>query len=298
MPKLISARLHGRGKITYFDPGDFDLKPGMAAVVQTEQGLELAIFTGIVRDLEEDNPLVQDLPGLLRLATEEDCAQYEENLRLEKEALAICQEQIARHELPMKLVAAEYVLDRRRLIFYFTADGRVDFRLLVKDLAAAFCTRIELRQIGVRDEACLKGGLGMCGRCLCCASYMQDFYPVSIKMAKEQNLSMNPAKISGACGRLLCCLRYEEGAYADANKRLPKRGEVVDTPQGRGVVQDVNLLKETIKVYLESEGEGGEAWEFPAAELTRLKRKTGKREKHQERAKEREGKSSPQQDQD
>ncbi len=279
MPKLISVRLHGRGKIRYFDPGAYPLKSGSAVVVHTDQGLELGICTGMITEVKEDSPLAQDLQSILRLATEEDQAQYQENLDLEQEAFAICQQEIARHELPMKLVAAEYVLDRRRLIFYFTADGRVDFRLLVKDLASAFCTRIELRQIGVRDEACLKGGLGMCGRSLCCASYMQDFYPVSIKMAKEQNLSMNPAKISGACGRLLCCLRYEEGAYADANRRLPKRGDQVDTPQGRGVVQEVNLLKETLKVRLDSSGEDGESVLFPAADVTRLKRKGGQEKK-------------------
>ena len=279
MPKLISVRLHGRGKIRYFDPGAYDLKSGSAVIVQTDQGLELGLCTGMITEVGEDSPLAEDLQGILREASEEDWAQYQENLELEKEAFAICQQEIERHELPMKLVAAEYVLDRRRLIFYFTADGRVDFRLLVKDLASAFCTRIELRQIGVRDEACLKGGLGMCGRCLCCASYMQDFYPVSIKMAKEQNLSMNPAKISGACGRLLCCLRYEEAAYADANKRLPKRGDQVDTPKGKGVVQEVNLLKESLRVRLESEGEEGESLIFPAAEVRRIKRRSNKERK-------------------
>lgn len=279
MPKLISVRLHGRGKIRYFDPGAYDLKSGSAVIVQTDQGLEIGLCTGMITEVGEDSPLAEDLQGILREASEEDWAQYQENLELEKEAFAICQQEIERHELPMKLVAAEYVLDRRRLIFYFTADGRVDFRLLVKDLASAFCTRIELRQIGVRDEACLKGGLGMCGRCLCCASYMQDFYPVSIKMAKEQNLSMNPAKISGACGRLLCCLRYEEAAYADANKRLPKRGDLVDTPKGKGVVQEVNLLKESLRVRLEAEGEEGESLIFPATEVSRIKRRSNKERK-------------------
>lgn len=255
MRKIVAVRLHGQGMVKYADASDFILEKGQGLVVETSQGLEYGICSGLPREVGTDFISEEDILPILRLANEEDERAYARNLRDEKEALVLCREQIAKHELDMCLVGVEYTLDRSRLTFYFTADGRIDFRELVKDLATTFRTRIELRQIGVRDEACIKGGLGVCGRELCCASFMREFHPVSIRMAKEQNLSMNPNKISGACGRLLCCLHYEEEAYKDAKKRLPAKGAFVRTSAGRGTVQEVDILKERVKVRLEGEVE-------------------------------------------
>ena len=208
MTKVVGVRFRNTGKIYYFDPADFDLEPPVHVIVETARGIEMGTVLLGVREVEDDK-VVQPLKPVIRLATDEDEKTVEKNKEKEKEAFRICKEKIAKHELEMKLVEAEYTFDGNKLLFYFTADGRIDFRELVKDLASVFRTRIELRQIGVRDETKMMGGLGICGRELCCKAYLADFVPVSIKMAKEQNLSLNPTKISGACGRLMCCLKNE-----------------------------------------------------------------------------------------
>ena len=252
MPKVVSVRFHDAGKIYHFDPIDFHLHLGDAVIVETSQGLDL----GHIAEEAVDLPLsqiVEPLRPIIRYADEEDNLRYEEKKRREKEAFALCQEKVESRGLKMNLVEAEYSFDGKKLVFFFTADGRVDFRELVKDLAAVFRTRIELRQIGVRDQARMIGGLGLCGRELCCCSFLNDFVPVSIKMDKEQGLSMNPTKISGACGRLMCCLKYEQEAYEDAHARLPKQGDTVMTPQGKGTVVTVDLLREKITVRLEAD---------------------------------------------
>lgn len=272
MTKVIAVRMQGRGKIYYCTFDDLPVAKDLAVVVETDQGPELALCTGLPGDVSDEFAEEKEFFPIIRLAEEEDLVKFTENREAAAEAYDLCKLEIAKHELPMVLVEAEYNLDRSRLLFYFTADGRVDFRLLVRDLAATFRTRIELRQIGVRDEASLLGGLGICGRELCCASFLDDFHPVSIKMAKDQNLSMNPAKISGACGRLLCCLRYEEEAYKDANKRLPRQGDQVRTSQGRGIVEQVNLLKETLRVRLE-DSENSDVLILPAAEVEVLSKR-------------------------
>lgn len=254
MAKVISVRIHGRGKAYYFDPVDFQLEKGDEVVIETSQGLDLGFCTGSITELD-DNKIKRELKPVIRPANQVDLDIFSENLKLEKEAFDYAQARIKAHDLAMHLVDVECMLDNQRIIFYFTADGRIDFRELVKDLAGTFRTRIELRQIGVRDEARLTGGLGICGRELCCCSFLQDFYPVSIKMAKQQNLAMNPSKISGACGRLLCCLQYEYNAYADAKKRMPYPGQLVNTPFGRGKVTSVNMLRETARVLLEVDGD-------------------------------------------
>ncbi len=254
MPDVIGVRFHGGGKAYHFSPGDHVVQRGEAVIVETFQGVELGIVSEDIIDLSADE-LVAPLKEILRVATPEDLAQYEANNLKEIEAFQICKEKIEKRGLEMQLVNVEYTFDGHKIIFYFTADGRVDFRELVKDLASQFRTRIELRQIGVRDEARMIGGLGICGRELCCSSFLQDFVPVSIKMAKAQNLSMNPAKISGNCGRLMCCLKYEQEAYVDAQSRLPRSGQAVMTAEGQGTVEAVNLLKETLTIRLDRGGE-------------------------------------------
>ncbi len=279
MVKVIGVRLHERGKAWYFDLDGLNLRNGDPVVVKTEQGSEFGVCATEPTLIPDDRPeLIRGTA--LRLADEEDEEHYEENLRLEAEATRICQERILVHNLPMHLVEAQYLFDNRNIIFYFTADGRVDFRELVKDLASIFHTRIELRQIGVRDEARMMGGLGICGRELCCCSFLNNFQPVSIKMAKEQNLSMNPGKISGTCGRLLCCLNFEQAAYEDANRRLPSRGDHVQTSEGEGVIEGVNLLKETVLIRLIRDDES-EPMTLPASEVTVIRergRKTSSKE--------------------
>ncbi|MGI6579595.1 MAG: PSP1 domain-containing protein [Saccharofermentanales bacterium] len=254
MTNVVSIRLHGRGKVYYFDPQDLELHTNDAVIVETSQGVDLGFCTGEISGIDISK-FEHELKPVMRKATEEDLEHFAENLKIEAEAFEIAKQKIMEHELNMRLVDVECMFDNQRIIFYFTADGRIDFRDLVKDLASVFRLRIELRQIGVRDEARLIGGLGVCGQELCCCSFLQDFYPVSIKMAKQQNLAMNPAKISGACGRLLCCLQYEHDAYVDAYKRMPKIGQIVQTPLGQGKVASVNLLKETARVYLEIDGD-------------------------------------------
>jgi len=252
MPKVVSVRFRDAGKIYHFDPADFHLHLGDAVIVETSQGLDLGHIAEEALDLPIEQ-IVEPLRPIIRFADDEDNQRYEEKKRREKEAFTLCQEKVESRGLKMNLVEAEYSFDGKKLVFYFTADGRVDFRELVKDLAAVFRTRIELRQIGVRDQARMIGGLGLCGRELCCCSFLNDFVPVSIKMAKEQGLSMNPTKISGACGRLMCCLKYEQEAYEDAHARLPKQGDVVMIPQGKGTVVTVDLLREKITVRLEED---------------------------------------------
>ncbi len=247
--KVIGVRFRQAGKIYFFDPLDFQVKRGSCVIVETVRGVEYGeVVTGI-RYVKQDE-VVLPLKTVIRIATREDREQMEANRKAANSALVICQEKIRNRGLEMKLVDAEYTFDRNKIIFYFTADGRVDFRELVRDLAAVFRTRIELRQIGVRDEAKMLGGLGPCGRVLCCSSFLGDFEPVSIKMAKDQNLSLNPAKISGLCGRLMCCLKYENNIYEEAKRMLPDLGEKVVTPEGRGRVVLLNMLERRVQVEL------------------------------------------------
>jgi len=265
VPEVVGIRFRPAGKIYYFDPGEFSLEPEQRVIVETTRGMEHGEVVIGNREVEEGE-IVSPLKPVLRLATPADERQVEANRRKEGEAFGICLDKIAAHKLPMKLINVEYNFDNSKIIFYFTADGRVDFRELVRDLASVFKTRIELRQIGVRDEAKMLGGLGTCGRTLCCCSFLGDFSPVSIRMAKEQNLSLNPAKISGLCGRLMCCLRYEADVYKEARARLPKEGCRVKTSEGRGKVIGVNALKESVMVRLH---EGGAPVEFPVEKVKR-----------------------------
>lgn len=255
MIKVIGVRFRNAGKIYFFGPGDFDLKAGMHVIVETARGVELGTVMTDPKEVSEEE-VIQPLKPVIRIATEADEKTIIKNREKEKEAFRICLEKIAKHKLDMKLVEAEYTFDNNKLLFYFTADGRIDFRELVKDLAAVFRTRIELRQIGVRDETKIMGGIGICGRALCCHSYLSEFAPVSIKMAKEQNLSLNPTKISGVCGRLMCCLKNEEETYEYLNSRLPNAGDYVTTDDGlRGEVSSVNVLRQMVKVLVEVDDE-------------------------------------------
>ena len=251
MAEVIGVRFKEVGKVYYFDPLDNKLSVGDRVIVETARGLEcgeVAVSNKSVSDEEVKQPL----KPLIRIATEKDLNHVAENHLREKEAYKICEKKIAAHKLEMKLVNVEYTFDNSKIIFYFTADGRVDFRALVKDLAGVFRTRIELRQIGVRDEAKMLGGLGVCGRPFCCTRFMGDFQPVSIKMAKEQGLSLSPVKISGTCGRLMCCLKYEQEAYNDLLRHTPKVGAIVKTPDGKGLVVETNLIARTLKVKLDN----------------------------------------------
>jgi len=249
MVKVIGVRFRTAGKIYFFSPGQFDIKQGDNVIVETARGVEFGrVVSGVKEVAEED--VIQPLKSVIRIATEQDQKVVNKNKQKEKEAFKICLEKIRKHGLEMKLIDVEYTFDGNKILFYFTADGRVDFRELVKDLATIFKTRIELRQIGVRDEAKMLGGLGPCGRPMCCSSFLGDFASVSIKMAKEQNLSLNPTKISGICGRLMCCLNYEQSTYEDIRKRMPKVGSIVKTSEGTGEVFSNNIVKESVKVKL------------------------------------------------
>ncbi len=266
MTKIVGVRFRNAGKIYYFDPAGFALETGSHVIVETARGVEIGTVIIGPREVEEDS-VVLPLKSVIREATVADEKILQKNKAKEKEAFQICLEKIAKHKLEMKLVDAEYTFDNNKLLFYFTADGRIDFRELVKDLAAVFRTRIELRQIGVRDETKILGGMGICGRGLCCHTYLTEFIPVSIKMAKEQNLSLNPSKISGVCGRLMCCLKNEQETYEYLNSRLPNMGDHVTTPEGlKGVVQSVNVLRQLVKVVVELEDEK-EAREYKVKEL-------------------------------
>lgn len=250
MAEVIGVRFKDVGKVYYFDPDGTALKKGDRVIVETARGVECGEVAMENRDINNEE-IVHPLKKMIRKATPQDVKKVEENRKKEKTAFDICLKKIAAHKLEMKLVDVEYTFDNNKILFYFTADGRVDFRELVKDLASVFRTRIELRQIGVRDEAKMMGGLGICGRPFCCTSFLGEFQPVSIKMAKEQGLSLNPVKISGTCGRLMCCLKYEQAAYSDLLRTTPKNGAVVNTPEGRGVVVDVNLLTGMLKVRMD-----------------------------------------------
>ena len=276
MTKIVGVRFRPAGKVYYFDPAGFPLESGSHVIVETARGVEFG--TVIIPPKEvEDSQVVQPLKPVLRIASEEDEKTESRNKEKEKGAYKICQEKIQKHGLEMKLVDAEYTFDNNKVLFYFTADGRIDFRELVKDLASVFKTRIELRQIGVRDETKIMGGIGICGRPLCCHSYLSEFIPVSIKMAKEQNLSLNPTKISGVCGRLMCCLKHEEDTYEELNRRLPGIGDFVTTEDGlKGQVQSVNVLRQLVKVVVDKEDEK-EILEYPVEEL-RFRRRHSKKE--------------------
>lgn len=267
MINVVGVRFRNAGKIYFFDPGSLDIHKEQHVIVETARGIEYGSVILEPRDIEEDR-IVQPLKTVIRIATPEDDIIEADNRKKEKEAFGICLEKIAKHNLDMKLIGTEYTFDNNKVLFYFTADGRIDFRELVKDLASVFKTRIELRQIGVRDETKILGGIGVCGRELCCSSYMADFIPVSIKMAKEQNLSLNPSKISGMCGRLMCCLKYEEDTYEYLNGRLPNVGDYVTTIDGlRGEVHSVNVLRQLVKVIVTVDGDDKDIREYPVDEL-------------------------------
>ena len=254
MTRIIGVRFKEGGKIYNFDPLDFEINKGDHVIVETARGLEYGEVLLQATEVR-DNEIVAPLKNVVRIATSQDAQQAEINRKKEKDAFRICNEKIAKHGLEMKLIEVEYTFDANKILFYFTSGGRVDFRELVKDLAAIFKTRIELRQIGVRDEAKLLGGYGICGRCLCCASHLGDFLPVSIKMAKEQSLSLNPTKISGSCGRLMCCLKYEQENYEELIKITPREGAIVKTPDGKGVVISSQFLRGIVKVKLDNDDE-------------------------------------------
>ena len=274
MTEIIGVRFKSGGKQYYFDPRGQQVKEGCGVVVETSRGLEFGTCAQ-GNTMVEDEAVVQPLRPLVRIATQRDLDTVARNREKEKTAFTICQDKIAAHGLDMKLVEVEYSFEGNKILFFFTSEGRVDFRALVKDLAGVFHARIELRQIGVRDEAKMLGGLGICGRPLCCASFLDEFLPVSIKMAKTQNLSLNPTKISGTCGRLMCCLKYEQGAYEDAAKRMPKNESFVETPEGVGTVSQVNLLKETVTVRLEEQPDSPKC--FHNCEICVVRNGKGKR---------------------
>ncbi len=281
MAKVIGVRFRNAGKIYYFDPKDMDISVGQNVIVETARGIEYGHVYIEPREVE-DGKVIQPLKTVIRLATPEDDDVELKNKDKEKSAYKICQEKIAKHHLAMKLIDVEYTFDNNKILFYFTADGRIDFRELVKDLASVFKTRIELRQIGVRDETKILGGIGICGRPLCCSSYLSDFVPVSIKMAKEQNLSLNPTKISGVCGRLMCCLKNEQETYEWLNSKLPNAGDRVTTDDGfKGEVSSVNVLRQTVKVLVNLNKDEKEIREYKVSQLKfRPKRR---REKGQSR---------------
>ena len=276
MAMVIRVRFKRAAKLYDFDPNGLELHNGMSVVTETARGVELGECMSGVMDVPDER-LVLPLKPILRIATEQDLATQKRNEQAEKEAFDIAIDRIAEHKLEMKLVDVEYAFDHSKIIFYFTANGRVDFRSLVKDLASVFHTRIELRQIGVRDETKIVGGIGICGRPLCCTSYLSEFIPVSIKMAKEQNLSLNQTKISGVCGRLMCCLKNEQETYEELNRNLPGIGDIVTTPQGiSGTVQSVNVLRQMVKIVVDVNDEK-EIQEFPVRDLKfRPKKKKGK----------------------
>lgn len=278
MIKVVGVRFRTAGKIYYFDPQKFPIKKGDHVIVETARGIEYGTVVGGIKEVTDDE-VMQPLKPVIRIATPKDDKQEEANREKEKEALKVCLEKIQKHNLEMKLIDAEYTFDNNKVLFYFTADGRVDFRELVKDLAAVFKTRIELRQIGVRDETKIVGGIGICGRPLCCHTFLDEFAPVSIKMAKEQNLSLNPTKISGVCGRLMCCLKNEQETYEYLNRKLPNVGDYVTTDDGlKGEVHSVNVLRQQVKVLVEV-GDEKEIHEYKVEQL-RFKRRHGKKDKN------------------
>ncbi|MGN0476994.1 MAG: stage 0 sporulation family protein [Ruminococcus sp.] len=282
MAKVIGVRFKEVGKIYYFDPDNFDFSQGDRVIVETSRGVECGTVALANKEVE-DNKIVHPLKKVLRQATKKDLAHLEENKAREKEAMKICEEKIHKHKLEMKLVDVEYTFDNSKILFYFTAEGRVDFRTLVKDLATVFRTRIELRQIGVRDEAKMLGGLGMCGRPFCCNGFLGEFQPVSIKMAKEQGLSLSPVKISGTCGRLMCCLKYEQEAYSDLIKHTPKVGTNVRTPEGKGTVVETALLTGKVKVKLDSAPEEAIPQTFTLKQIRPVRDRTPNKPRSEEK---------------
>ena len=281
MLTVIGVRFRAAEKIYYFDPADRQIKIGDHVIVETARGIEYGYVVLGNREVDETK-VIPPLKPVIRMATDEDRAIEAKNKEKEKEAFKICQEKIKKHNLEMKLIDAEYTFDNNKVLFYFTADGRVDFRELVKDLAGVFKTRIELRQIGVRDETKILGGIGICGRVLCCHSHLSEFIPVSIKMAKEQNLSLNPGKISGVCGRLMCCLKHEEETYEELNRRLPNTGDYVTTDDGlKGEVSSVNVLRQLVKVLVEVNDEK-ELREYKVEQLKFRRRQHGRGRKNGE----------------
>ena len=278
MTEIIGVRFKKVGKIYYFDPMGQEIAMGTRVIVETSRGIECG-ETVIPNREVDDSQINQPLKKLIRIANEEDLEVLRNNERLEQEAFSICEQKIRKHELDMKLVAVEYTFDHSKILFYFSADGRVDFRDLVKDLASVFRTRIELRQIGVRDAAKMVGGLGICGHPLCCSTFLDDFQPVSINMAKDQGLSLNPTKISGTCGRLMCCLKYENEAYQELIRTSPTADSLVETPKGKGTVLDVSLLKGCCRVRLQSNPDSPEV--FPCADCKILRRGKGSQNQNQ-----------------
>lgn len=283
MINVIGVRFRRAGKIYYFDPAGYEVETGQNVIVETARGVEYGNVVLGLRNVEEDK-IVSPLKPVIRVATKEDDDVNKQNIEKAKEAFDICLKKISKHGLEMKLVDSEFTFDNNKVLFYFTADGRIDFRDLVKDLASVFKTRIELRQIGVRDETKVIGGIGICGRTLCCNTYLSEFSPVSIKMAKEQNLSLNPSKISGVCGRLMCCLRNEQEAYEELNKRLPDIGDFIRAYDGnKGEVQSVNVLKQTVKVIITNEQDEKEVMIYKVTDLkTKPKRRKEKVEVDEE----------------
>ena len=288
MTRVIGVRFRTAGKIYFFDPVQFAINKGDHVIVETARGIEYGTVVSGIKEVEDDK-VIQPLKPVLRIASPRDMEQEATNKLKEKEAFQICLEKIRNHNLDMKLIDAEYTFDNNKVLFYFTADGRIDFRELVKDLASVFKTRIELRQIGVRDETKIMGGIGICGRPLCCHSYLSDFIPVSIKMAKEQNLSLNPTKISGVCGRLMCCLKNEEETYEELNRRLPNVGDFVTTEDGcKGEVHSVNVLRQTVKVVIEVD-DGKEMNEYSVSDLKFKPKKRKNSKEADKEGKERKG---------
>ena len=287
MAEIIGVRFKKTGKVYNFDPNGLRVEVGTPVIVETSRGTEYGETVTANRTLS-DKDVVKPLKSVLRIATDADKKTVEQNKKMEKDAFRICEEKIAKHKLKMKLVDVEYSFDHSKLLFYFSADGRVDFRELVKDLAGVFRTCIELRQIGVRDEAKMVGGLGVCGCPLCCCTFLDDFQPVSINMAKEQGLSLNPAKISGACGRLMCCLKYESEAYQDLLKNTPPVDSLVSTPKGNGTVTEVSLLKGCCKVRLQDGGDAAESFRCSECKVLRRGREKDKKPHMEEQASEEE----------
>ena len=289
MTKVVGVRFREAGKVYYFAPGELEIKRDDHVIVETARGLEYGTVVLGVCEVE-DEKIIPPLKDVIRVATKADDEREAANRRKEKEALPICKEKIEKRNLPMKLINAEYTFDNNKILFYYFSDGRVDFRELVKDLAAVFHTRIEMRQVGVRDEAKLRGGIGICGRPLCCNTYMADFQPVSIKMAKEQNLSLNATKISGVCGRLMCCLKNEQETYEELNKNLPNVGDevTINAENRKGQVQSVNVLRQLVKVIVE-ENDEKELREYKPEELTFKRRRPKKIELTEEEKKALEG---------
>ncbi len=289
MTKVVGVRFREAGKVYYFDPGELQIKRDEHVIVETARGLEYGTVVLGVSEVEDDK-IVPPLKSVIRVATKADDEKEANNRKKEKEALPICKEKIEKRNLPMKLINAEYTFDNNKILFYYFSDGRVDFRELVKDLAAVFHTRIEMRQVGVRDEAKLRGGIGICGRPLCCNTYMADFQPVSIKMAKEQNLSLNATKISGVCGRLMCCLKNEQDTYEELNRNLPNVGDevTINAENRKGQVHSVNVLRQIVKVIVEEDDEK-ELKEYKPEELSFKRRKNKRIELTEEEKRELEG---------